>query len=47
MELLVLLLEENGALVSRRRVMEVVWNGHYVTDHALNNLVSSLHKNPP
>lgn len=44
MELLVILAEAEGELVSRADLMELLWDGRYVTDYALNNLVASLRK---
>lgn len=39
-----LLAHANGELVTRQQIMQSVWKGRYVTDYALNNLVSSLRK---
>lgn len=44
MELLVILAEAKGELVTRADLMELLWDGRYVTDYALNNLVASLRK---
>lgn len=44
MDLLVLLARANGELVTRQEIMQSIWQGRYVTDYALNNLVSSLRK---
>lgn len=42
MALLVLLTEAEGNVVSRQAIMEKIWNGRYVSDFALNSLVSNL-----
>lgn len=44
MEVLQLLAEANGEVVSRAAIMEKVWNGRFVTDYALNNVIASLRK---
>lgn len=44
MDLLVLLVEANGELVTRQEIMDSVWNNRFVTDYALNNLISTLRK---
>ena len=44
MELLSLLAKANGELVTRQAIMEEVWQGRYVSDYAVNNIVSSLRK---
>lgn len=44
MDLLLILAEAKGELVPRSELMEKLWDGRYVTDYALNNLVASLRK---
>jgi TolB-like protein/DNA-binding winged helix-turn-helix (wHTH) protein/Tfp pilus assembly protein PilF len=44
MELLVLLASANGDLVSRKQIMDVVWENRVVTEYTLNNLISGLRK---
>ncbi|MEO0557110.1 MAG: winged helix-turn-helix domain-containing protein [Bacteroidota bacterium] len=44
MDVLVLLASRAGEAVSRDELMDVVWPGVYVTDHALNRCVSRLRK---
>ncbi len=44
MELLVLLIKANGEVVSRSEIMDSIWQGRFVTEHVLNNLVASLRK---
>lgn len=44
MSLLDLLCQANGAVVSRENIMLHIWKERYVTDYALNNLVSNLRK---
>lgn len=44
MALLCMLCEANGEVVSREKIMQRLWNDRYVTEYALNNLVSSLRK---
>ena len=44
MELLLLLIQSNGEVVTRDKIMKEVWAGRYVSDYALNNVVSSLRK---
>jgi len=44
MTLLVVLAEAEGELVSRDELFESVWPNQYVTDQALNTLISSLRK---
>ncbi|WP_269521288.1 winged helix-turn-helix domain-containing tetratricopeptide repeat protein [Alteromonas sp. BMJM2] len=44
MELLLLLAKSKGELVTRQEIMSTLWQGRYVTDFALNSLVSSLRK---
>ena len=44
MELLVMLIKADGEVVSRTDIMESIWQGRYVTEHVLNNLVATLRK---
>lgn len=44
MDLLILLIDAKGDLVSRKAIMESLWQGRYVSDHALNNVVAMLRK---
>ncbi|WP_395339912.1 winged helix-turn-helix domain-containing protein [Ningiella sp. W23] len=44
MEVLQLLAKAQGDVVSRESIMESVWNGRFVTDYALNNVIASLRK---
>ncbi|MFW8592076.1 winged helix-turn-helix domain-containing tetratricopeptide repeat protein [Glaciecola sp. 2405UD65-10] len=44
MALLCMLCEAKGGVVSREDIMLKIWNERYVTDYALNNLISSLRK---
>ncbi|MGJ8679555.1 winged helix-turn-helix domain-containing protein [Paraglaciecola sp.] len=44
MDLLMLLIRANGELVSRKTIMESLWQGRYVSDHAINNIVAMLRK---
>ena len=44
MEVLQILAQAQGTLVSRDVIMEQVWQGRYVTDYALNNIIASLRK---
>lgn len=44
MEVLQILAQAQGAVVSRNAIMEKVWQGRYVTDYALNNIIASLRK---
>lgn len=44
MALLCMLCEAKGDVVSREDIMLKIWNERYVTDYALNNLISSLRK---
>lgn len=43
-ELLQLLAKAEGEVVPRETIMDVVWNGRFVTDYALNNVIASLRK---
>ena len=44
MELLVMLIDAEGEVVSRADIMDSIWQGRYVTEHVLNNLVATLRK---
>ena len=44
MDLLILLIRAEGELVSRKEIMDSLWNGRYVSEHALNNVVAMLRK---
>lgn len=44
MDLLLLLANAKGELVSRKQIMDVVWKDRVVTEYALNNLISGLRK---
>ena len=44
MELLVLLIKAEGEVISRTEIMDTIWQGRYVTEHVLNNLVATLRK---
>ncbi|MGQ8366145.1 winged helix-turn-helix domain-containing tetratricopeptide repeat protein [Glaciecola sp. 1036] len=44
MDLLVLLAKADGDLVSRKEIMKTIWHDRYVTDFAVNSLVSNLRK---
>ncbi|MBF7073321.1 winged helix-turn-helix domain-containing protein [Glaciecola sp. MH2013] len=44
MELLRVLVEANGELVDRSKLMTSVWGGRFVTDYALNSTIASLRK---
>ncbi|MEP1383284.1 MAG: winged helix-turn-helix domain-containing protein [Paraglaciecola sp.] len=44
MEVLEMLAQAQGELVSRGAIMEKIWHGRHVTDYALNNVIASLRK---
>lgn len=44
MELLMLLVEADGQLVSRDDIMQAIWKDRVVTEYSLNNLISGLRK---
>lgn len=44
MDLLLLLANAKGDLVTRKQIMDVVWKDRVVTEYALNNLISGLRK---
>ncbi|MEP0356531.1 MAG: winged helix-turn-helix domain-containing protein [Paraglaciecola sp.] len=41
---LTILLEAQGAVVTRETLLDRVWSGRFVTDYALNNVISTLRK---
>jgi TolB-like protein/DNA-binding winged helix-turn-helix (wHTH) protein/lipoprotein NlpI len=44
LNLLIFLVESRGRLVSRRELIDAVWNGAFVTDHVLNRAIGQLRR---
>src|ERR1700684_3209390 len=44
LNLLIFLVENRGRLVSRRELIDAVWNGAFVTDHVLNRAIGQLRR---
>jgi TolB-like protein/DNA-binding winged helix-turn-helix (wHTH) protein/Tfp pilus assembly protein PilF len=44
LNLLIFLVESRGRLVTRRELIDSVWNGAFVTDHVLNRAIGQLRK---